>query len=86
MGRECGRHFRALAAAEDSTRHVHFRVTSGMPGLGYLRLTDLAGVDDISASGKSDRKDDASHETDPEGQAPWRIGQRAARAAHRRPA
>ena len=37
--RECGRHFRALAAAEDSTWHVHFRVTPRMPGLRYLRVT-----------------------------------------------
>jgi hypothetical protein len=51
-----GRHFRALAAAEDSTPHVHFRVTPGMPGLRYLRLTDLPSIDDISARGKSYRK------------------------------
>ena len=83
--RECGWHFRALAAAEDSTRHVHFRVTPRMPGRRYLRLTDLPSVDDSSASGKSYRKE-ASHETDPEGQAPSRIGQRTARATSRRPA
>jgi hypothetical protein len=53
--REYGRHFRALAAAEDSTRHVHFRVTRRMPGLGYLRHADLPDVDDISASGTSYR-------------------------------
>ena len=52
------RHFRALAAAEDSTRHVHFRVTPRMPGLRYLRLTDLPNVDDSSASGTSYLKGD----------------------------
>jgi len=51
--RERGRHFGALGAAEDSTCHVHFRVTPQAPGLRYLRLTDLPNVDDISASGKS---------------------------------
>jgi hypothetical protein len=48
------RHFRALAAAEDSTRHVHFRVMPRMRGLRYLRLTDLPNADDSSASGESD--------------------------------
>jgi len=33
-------HFRALAAAEDSTWHVHFHVTPYVPGLRYLRLTN----------------------------------------------
>jgi len=46
-------HFRALAAAEDSTWHVHFRVTLCVPSLRYRRLTNLPNVDDISASGKS---------------------------------
>ncbi len=49
------RHFRALAAAEDSTWHVHFRVTLRVPDLGYLRLTDLPDGDDISATGTSYR-------------------------------
>ena len=49
------RHFRAIAAAEDSTLNVHFRATPRVPGIRYLRLTDLVGVDDISASGKSYR-------------------------------
>ena len=47
------RHFRAVAAPEDSTRHVHFRVMPRMPGLRYLRLTDLSSADDSSASGES---------------------------------
>jgi len=47
------RHFRALAVAEDSTWHVHFRVTLCVPGLRYLRLTDLPNVDDNSADGTS---------------------------------
>ena len=47
------RHFRAYAAAEDSTRHIHFRVTPRVSGLQYLRFTDLADADDTSASGKS---------------------------------
>jgi hypothetical protein len=40
-------------AAEDSTRHVHFRVMPRMPRLRYLRLTDLSSADDSSASGES---------------------------------
>jgi hypothetical protein len=48
-------HFRALAAAEDSTWHVHFQVTLSVPSLRYLRLTDLPKVDDNSPSGKSYR-------------------------------
>ena len=55
--RECGRHFRAFAAAEDSTGNVHFRATPRRPVAGYRRLTDLPGVDDISASGTSYRKE-----------------------------
>ena len=47
------RHFRALAVPEDSTQHVHFRVTPRRPGLRYLRLTDLSNADDSSASGES---------------------------------
>ena len=31
--REYGRHFRALATAEGSTRHVHFWETPRVPGL-----------------------------------------------------
>jgi hypothetical protein len=51
-----GRHFRALAAAEDSTWNVHFRATPRMPGLRYLRRTDLPNVDDSSAVAKSYQK------------------------------
>jgi hypothetical protein len=46
-------HFRAVAAPEDSTQHVHFRVMPRMLGLRYLRLTDLSNADDSSASGES---------------------------------
>ena len=52
---QCGRHFRAIAAAEDSTWNAHFRATPRVPGLRYLRLTDLPEFDDSSASGSSYR-------------------------------
>ena len=54
-GPDAGRHFGALATAEDSTWNVHFRVTPRGPGLRYLQLTD-PDVDDISADDKSYRK------------------------------
>ena len=53
--RECDGTSVPLAAAEDSTWHVHFRVTPYVPGLRYLRLTDLPNVDESSASGTSYR-------------------------------
>jgi len=46
-------HFEALYLMEDSTLHVHFRVTPYIPGLRYLRLADLPNVDESSGSGTS---------------------------------